>query len=49
MKAFEFDLQRFSVLPTLLNGEDGGGVRYWNTIPGAVVSGFGFGKRRNAD
>ena len=28
-------------MPTLLNGEDGGGVRYWNTISGAEVSGFG--------
>ena len=41
MKEFFFDLQRFSILPTLLNGEDGGGVRYWNTVPGAEVAGFG--------
>ena len=41
MKVFNFNLQRFSVMPTLLNGEDGGGVRYWNTIPGAEVTGFG--------
>ena len=40
MKNFVFDIQRF-VIPTLLSGEDGGGVRYWNTIPGAAVSGFG--------
>lgn len=41
MEMFVFDLQRFSIMPTLLNGEDGGGVRYWNTIVGAEVSGFG--------
>ena len=41
MEGFNLDLQRFSVIPTLLSGEDGGGVRYWNTIPGAEVTGFG--------
>ena len=41
MEVFNFDLQRFAIVPTLLTGEDGNGVRYWNTIPGAEVIGFG--------
>ncbi|MBQ3444770.1 MAG: hypothetical protein IJG33_16180 [Selenomonadaceae bacterium] len=41
MEALNFDLQRFAIVPTLLTGEDGNGVRYWNTIPGAEVIGFG--------
>ena len=41
MKTLNFDLQRFAIVPTLLTGEDGGGVRYYNTIPGAEIVGFG--------
>lgn len=41
MKEFFFELQRFSIMPTLISDEDGSNVRYWNTVPGAEVAGFG--------
>lgn len=41
MDGFSFDIQRFAVMPTLVSGGGDDRTRYWNTIPGAVVAGFG--------